>query len=291
MEGIRLPEWMNGPRQETANGRRLRSPGFIDRNIKAFSASMLKALSTEEYASRRGALQSLDPRAKLSGFFLLVAASALSGSALFLSGVLLFAAAMSMKTGVGLSPVVKRVLPGFFFTLAISLPVAFNFVTPGRELVGAFGVAVTIEGLQVAGFFVLRVSTMLTLASLLALTTRVSDFFRGLGRIIPGFFVTALFFTFRYVFILIKTAQDAALARKSRTIQRAALSEAQRWFASRAALMLKKSFSVAKKVNMTMISRGFSGRIRSAHSSAQLAGRDYLWIGFSCFVLFLSVGT
>ena len=290
MEEMRLPDWLGGPREDTGPVRRLKPTGFLEKNIAGFSGAMLKALATEEYASRDGVLQGLEPRAKLLGFFLLIAASAIAGSGLFLSGVLLFVSAMSIKTRVGLSPLAKRVLPAFVFTFAVSLPVALSAVTPGRELVGAFGVAVTAEGLRLAGFFILRVSTMLTLAALLALTTRLSDFFRGLGSMIPGFFVTALFFTFRYVFILIKSAQDATLARKSRTIRRAVLRESQRWFASRAALILKRSFSMAEEVNMAMISRGFSGRIVSAYGAAPFAGRDYLWIGFTSFVLFLSLG-
>lgn len=291
MEEIKLPEWFKDSRDQTRSGGTLRPSGFIEKSIAGFSAAVIKAFSTEEYASRDGALQRLEPRAKLAGFFLFVAASAIAGNALFLSGVLLFAVAMSIKTGIGLAPLAKRVLPAAAFTFVLALPVSLNVVTPGRELAGAFGLAITGEGLMTAGFFILRVTTMVTLASLLALTTRQADFFRGLGRIIPGFFVTALFFTFRYVFILIKTAQDAALARKSRTVQRAALRESQRWFASRAALILKRSFQMAEEVNMAMISRGFSGRIVSASNAAAFSGRDYLWIGFTSFVLFMSFGT
>lgn len=290
MEEIRLPDWLNASVKEARSGKGLRSPGFIEKNLSGFSDTIMKAFSTEEYASRDGVLQRLDPRAKLAGFFLLILAAAIAGSALFLSGVLLFSGAMSIKTRVGLLPLAKRILPAFVFTSVIALPVSLDLMTPGREIAGAFGVAITAEGLMTAGFFLLRVTTMVTLSTLLALTTRQADFFRGLGRVIPGFFATALFFTFRYVFILIKTAQDATLARKSRTIQRAALRESQRWFASRAALILKRSFSMAEEVNMAMISRGFSGRIKSTKGAARFAGRDYLWMGFTSFVLFMSLG-
>ena len=287
---MKLPEWFKKKDGECQSGRGIKPHGFIERNLARFASIIKEVFTTEEYASRGGLLQRLDGRAKLTGFFLLLAAGAMTGSALFLFGVLVVIAVLASVSRVGIAPVAKRVFPSLVFTFFLVLPVTVNAVTPGKELFGYNGFAVTREGLLTGGFFLLRVVVMLSLTALLALTTRQSDFFKGLGRLIPAFFVTALFFTFRYAVILIKTAEDATMARKSRSIGRAGVTESQSWFASRAALILKRSFSMADEVNMAMISRGFAGKVRTPPAGA-LGARDYLWIGFSSFVLFLSIGT
>lgn len=285
-----LPDWMRRPGPQTcpaADG--MRPQGFIEKSLRNFASVIREALTSEGYAARDGLLQRLEPRAKLAGFFLLITAAAFPESWLFLLAVLILTLCLSASTKVGAGPLVKRALPATVFTAVLAIPAAFSFVTPGRELLGAGGVAVTAEGIKTALFFVLRVSTMAALASLAVLTTRQADFFRGLGRLVPAFFVTALFFTFKYVIILVKVAEDAALARKSRTFDRASVREAQRWFASRAALLLKKSLNTAEEVSMAMVSRGFDGKVRSS-SKGTLGGPEFLWLGATSFVLFLSLG-
>jgi energy-coupling factor transporter transmembrane protein EcfT len=82
---------------------------------------------------------------------------------------------------------------------------------------------------------------------------------------------------------------DAALARKSRTIDGTGVKEAQRWFASRAAFILKRSLSTAEEVSMAMVSRGFDGKVRIS-PAGPLGRGGYLWLGATSFFLFLSFG-
>lgn len=285
-----LPDWMKGQGpQECPATDGTRPQGFIEKSLRNFASVLKEAIASETSASKDGVLQRLEPRAKLAGFFLLIIAAALPESWFFLLAVLALTLGLSAATKAGAGQLIKRALPATIFTAVLAIPAVFSFMTPGRELFGAGGMAITEEGISNALFFVLRVSTMASLASLAMLTTRQADFFRGLGNLAPGFFVTALFFTFKYVLILVKAAEDSALARKSRTINRASVREAQRWFASRAALLLKRSLNTAEEVSMAMTSRGFEGRVRS-YSSTALRGREYLWLGATSFVLFLSFG-
>lgn len=284
-----LPDWMKGPVIEAcpvANGTKPR--GFIEKCLKNF-ASVLKKAFSSDYSARDGAMQRLEPRAKLAGFFFLLLAAALSESWIFIVSLFALTIGLSVVTNVGAAPLLKRSLPAMVFTAALAAPAVFSFVTPGSSLVGIGGLTVTAEGVRTALFFVLRVSLMATLASLAVLTTRQADFFRGLGRLLPGFFVTALFFTFKYLIILVKTATDAALARKSRTIDSTGVKEAQRWFASRAAFILKKSLNISEEVSMAMVSRGFDAVVRIC-PAGPLGRREYLWLGAASFFLFLSFG-
>ena len=284
-----LPDWMKERGQQAPLACAGVKTGFVDKSLKSFASVLKKAFAAESFSSRDALLQRLEPRAKLAGFFFLILGAALSRSLVFISVIIAFTFCLSMMTKVGVAPLVRRVLPATVFTVVLAAPAVFGFVTPGSVLVEAAGLTITSEGVSTALFFVLRVSSMAALASLATLTTTQSDFFRGLGRLLPSFFVTALFFTFRYALILVKTAEEAALARKSRTICGSGVTEAQRWSASRAAFLLKRSLNMADEVSMAMASRGFDGHVR-LNPASPLGRGEFLWLGAASFFLFLSFG-
>lgn len=296
---VQLPEWLKEAKPGLCftgvTGSRVKH-GFVEKTLANLSSFLRETLYADGAAARHGLLQGIAPHARVVGIVSLVAASAMTANAVMLGFIVIAAALITLTSKAGFKSSAKRVAPSFVFTFILVLPVIFSFMTPGAEVIGlggfgikGFRVAVTMEGLFSAAFFLTRVTTAVWLASLVAMTTTQSDFFKGLRRLpIPAFFVTALFMTFRYMFILVKLAEDAALARKSRVIQVAALSESQRWFASRAALMLKRSIAIAEEVGMAMASRGFNGVIRGFDGNG-MTGRDFLWLGFTFFVVLLSI--
>lgn len=293
MAEVRLPDWLKESRGEPCAAGKGGSQGFLDKTLGNISAFMRDALSSGA-ADRPGALQSLTPSARIVGFLFLIIACSLTGSSFMLIGALVIIAVAMILSKVSAASLAKRVAPSLFFTSVIAVPVFFDFMTPGSSIFGVsvngYGISVTREGAEVGLFLLLRVGVMVSLASLLLLTTRQADFFKGLkGLKVPHLFVTALYMTFRYIFVLLKIAEDAVLARKSRTIATGRVSEAQRWTGSRMALILKKSMSYAEEVNMAMISRGFDGRLRTLKSPG-MEGADYLWLFLTLFFLFLSFG-
>ncbi len=260
---------------------------FIDRTLGNIASFMREAF--DEESARGGVLQSVAPRARITGIFFLIFAAGLSGEAWMLLALAFLAVALALISGVGLARLLRRVLPVVVFTAVIVAPVFFGFFTPGRAVLRIGWASVTAEGLGTGLFIIARVAVMSGLASLLLLTTRQADLLTGLRGLVPAFFVTALFMTFRYVFILLKTAEDAALARKSRTITGTGLRGSQGWFATRAGFILKKSVSTADEVTLAMASRGFTGKVRT-FEGARLRWKDLLFIGLSSFALFLSAG-
>lgn len=292
METLKLPEWFKEARDEPCPAdSRQKSPGFLEKNLANIASVMLGLLASEETASKKGLMQSLEPRVRIFGILAIVVASALTVSAWVLAFAGLAMVFLAYTSGAGFAALAKRVAPSFVFTTMLVVPVFFSPMTPGEDLVRiAPRLSITVEGASIALFFILRVTVMVSLIALLFLTTRQSDFFKGLGGLkAPRFFATALFMTFRYIFILLKTAEDSTLARKSRTISPVRLKEAQDWFASRITLILKKSLNMSEEVNMAMTSRGFAGSIRSFDGSP-LGIRDYAWLAFSLFTLFVSFG-
>ena len=292
---VRLPDWFKeASSQGCARGATGAAPGFIDKNLGGIHAVMRSLMDSEQSASKPGFLQRLDTRAKITGIFIVILTGALAHKAVVLGVVLAFCAACAALSGIGITRVAKRVAPAAFFTFVLVFPLFFVMRAGYHEAFGVtvagYRVALAMEGLENGFFLMLRVAAMVAPAALLLLSTRQTDFFRGLrGLPVPSFFVTALFMTFRYIFILLKMAEDVSLAKKSRTLSRANLKESQKWFASRVALFLKKSLNMAEEVNMAMSSRGFTGKIKTFDTDG-LALKDYAWIGAASFIFFLSLG-
>ncbi|MBI5588638.1 MAG: cobalt ECF transporter T component CbiQ [Deltaproteobacteria bacterium] len=295
MAQMTLPGWFKEARgAPCAAGGRSAQRSFVEKNLARFNSFTKEVLEPEEYSKKRGLLQWITPKARIAGIFFMIAAAGLSTNAYALSGAVFLTALLTAFSGVGFSALAKRVWPAVVFTLVIISPVFFSFFTPGERLFGVsagpFEAAVTREGVLSGLFFVTRAASMVSLAALLLLTTGQTEFFRGLaGLPVPRFFVTALYMMFRYVFILLKVAEDANLALKSRTAGRARIKESQQWFSSRAAMILRKSLNAAEEVSMAMASRGFDGKIKTLRGPG-LAVRDYIWLAGALFILFLSFG-
>lgn len=284
-----LPGWMKGPTPSGFPACAGKAESFVDRSLKNFASVFKKIYATESSSTRDGFLQRMEPRGSLTGFFFLVLAAAFSGSAVFLLTLLALTFCLSAATKAGALQLLRRSFPAIVLTALLAAPAVFGFVTPGRALVEVGGVSITSEGVRTALFFSLRVSTIVSLVSLAALTTTHSGFFRGLARLLPSFFATALFFTFRYALILVKTAEEAALAKKSRTICGINAAEGRRWSASMAAFILKRSQSMAEEVSMAMAARGFDGHLRLT-PGGRLRAAEFLWLGAASFIFFLSFG-
>jgi cobalt/nickel transport system permease protein len=289
MAEMKIPGWL----REAGGGAHgkeaaFKSEGFIDRTLGNIASFMKETIENGE-CCRSGVLQSIEPRARMAGMFFLVFAAGLSGKVWMLFAVISLTAILALLSGVRMGRLLRRIMPALVFTAIIVAPISLSFFTPGSAIFNIGGAAVTREGIETGLFIIARVGTMSGLAALLLLSTRQADLFRGLRGLVPSFFVTALFMTYRYVFILMKTAEDMALARRSRTISGTNIREAQGWFASRIGLMLRKTAAIADEVTLAMVSRGFDGKIRTFESKG-MRGKDLLFIGITSFVLFLAIG-
>lgn len=283
-EKITLPGWFKDAKGAPcpAGEKAGKGTGFIEKNLSAFTSAMLELIASERCAGRPGLLQKINPGARIIGMiFIMLAAVAADKAAILaaIGGLTLILALLSL---VGVGMIMKRILPAMIFTALIASPVIFGF---NKER----GVIITEDGVLTAAFFTLRAGVTAMSAVLLLLTTKQADFFRGLRLLpVPRLFVTALFMTFRHIFILLRLAEDTTLAKKARIIKGVDLKDAHEWFASRAALFLQRAMRIAEEVGLAMASRGFDGRLRT-FSAGKLRGADYAWIGAASFVLFMAV--
>lgn len=228
------------------------------------SHTLEQSLFAEDIARRRGLLQAIDPRAKVLSLVALLIAVGLSRSLLVIVGLYVVALILAWASAVPMGFFVKRVwlfMP--FFTGIIAIP-AF-FITPGPMLVQLpWGWTITRTGALTALFLLLRVSTSVSTAILLVLTTPWNTVLKALGVLrVPDVFVLILGMTYRYIYLLLHSLNDMLLSRKSRVLGRLSGAEERHLVANSAGALLGKSLHLSSEVYLAMQSRGFRGYPRT----------------------------
>ncbi len=266
----------------------------MERTIGAFSTFFDESSYAEAYARRRGLLQFVDSRFKLVGMLWLVVCVILVSRVEWVLAILGVTILLAVVSKVRLGYYLKRVwvfIP--LFTLIIAVPAMFNFVVPGRPLLILLGkgqslgplvspwtISITAPGVQGAILFVLRTGAAVSLVILLALTTRWTDLLASLQSLkMPKAFVMILSMTYRYVFVLVGIAQDMSMALKSRTMNPERSGDVRKWLGATIGVLFRRSMNTSELVNLSMISRGYDGRVRKV-TRFHAQGFDWAFLGF-----------
>jgi len=269
-----------------ANRKRLK-PGFVEKTLADISGSIERAIFSEENARKKGFLQRRDPRAKLLAFVALIIATGLSREwpvLVGLYGLVLAAAAIS---SIDLGLFIKRVWLGMgLFSGVVILPSIF-FIGH-RELLhiqlGFFSLTVHGDALIAAAIFVLRVCASVSLAILLILTTKWADVLKSLRVMrVPNALVLILAMTYRYIFLVLHTANAMFLARKSRIIAKTSGREQRWWIVSSIGVLMSRSLRMSEDVYQAMLARGFQGEMQTI-DDYRMRPADWLLLSASVLV-------
>lgn len=257
--------------------------GFIERSVADITATLEKNIFYDELARKDGFLQGLDPRVKVITFLALLLAVSLSKGLLIILALYLLTLLLAWRSRIPLGFFIKRVwLFTPFFTGLVALPALFNIFTPGEPIVTLwqserFYLAITMQGLRTATFLVLRVGVSVSLALLSVLTTPWATLLKALRILhIPQAFILILGMAYRYIFLLLHTANSMFLARQSRTVGQMPGGENRHWIATSAGTLLAKSYHLSQGVYLAMLSRGFQGEAQIL-DTFRLKLSDWLW--------------
>jgi cobalt/nickel transport system permease protein len=302
-----IPDWMRpqcetvpgvaapGVPAATKPGRRTRH-SFLRRALKQFAQLIAQDLAAEHTAELPGFLQGVDARAKLLGMAgLLVAVTLLTNPALS-AAVVVLCLILAIASRLPLKTVAQAWLLVPLFTVALIAPAVLNVVTPGAPVahLWTFGpgahlgpyslpaeLTITQPGLFVASRFVLRVLACMSLVLIIAATTRPTVLLTSLRSFgVPKIFVMVLAMMYRYVALLVRTAEELHLARMSREITAGATGAEQRWVASGIGFIFRRSRRLGEEVYRAMVSRGYEGEARRLRPQP-LRWRDGLYIAAS----------
>ncbi len=173
-----------------------------------------------------------------------------------------------------------------FYTVLIAIPALF--LTPGESIFRIPGLSldVTAQGFRSAAFLVLRVATSVSFMLLLVLTTSWPALLKAMRSLkFPRILVFLLMMTYRYLYVLLSTANALFLGRKSRRVGPEAWRSTRSWMGLLSGALLAKSFHLSNEVHLAMQSRGFRGEPVTM-DDFRLKGSDFAWM----FLLLLTAG-
>ncbi len=267
---------------------------FVEKTVADVAVALEQVLFAEQYAARPGFLQRIDPRIKLISVAILLLCVSLATRISTLIALHVLTLALAALSAIPLRLYLKRVwlfIPLFAGIMAV--PAVFNFITPGYEVAvladwgtaPTYGpialparIAITEPGLIGFALLMLRVATSVSLAVLLMLTTKWWMLLKALRALrVPQVAILILAMTYRYIYTVLRTVQQAFQARKSRTVGHISGAENRRWVAASVGTLVAKSYVASNEVYLAMLSRGFGGEVRLV-DTFRLRAADVLWL-------------
>jgi cobalt/nickel transport system permease protein len=262
---------------------------LLENTLGNLTQTLESGLFAEQISQRPGAWQGLDARVKLIATLALLVGVGISHQLWVILAVYLLTLAVALASAIPADFFIRRVwlaLP--FFTGMLVLPALF--LTPGPALARLpLGLVITRTGLTSALFLLLRVSTSLSLSLLLLLTTPWHTLLSALAVLrVPEVFILVLGMTYRYIYLLLHTANDMFLSRQSRRVGQLTDAETRRTLASITATLFSKSLALSSEVYLAMESRGFRGRIVTLKPFA-MKRQDWSWLAAALVVTALVI--
>lgn len=250
------------------------------RTADSIGRAISDVLDNEAVASRRGLLQRLDPRVKLVslvGFAVVVSFVRSAWVIALLFGLTLALAACSR---VDVGSFARKVWGSAgLLAVLVAAPATTAWITPGPPLLSIGPLAITAPGAAAALTLVSRVVTSAGFALLIVWSTRWTDLLAASTAMrVPDVIVATLAMTQKQIVSLLRTVEQVHLARESRTLGAGTASQDRRWVVSRMAFVVQKSVKTADDVYDAMLSRGYSGAMRSI-SRLRMRPSDSLWLG------------
>ncbi|MBQ6575707.1 MAG: energy-coupling factor transporter transmembrane protein EcfT [Lachnospiraceae bacterium] len=141
---------------------------------------MIRDITLGQYYPTDSVLHRLDPRVKLCGTLVYVISLFLFQSFTGYIVATVFLVSLIIISHVPLSFMLKGLKA--IMILLLFTAVLNAFLTPGRELVSFWKVHITIEGVRLAAFMVIRLVYLIVGSSILTLTTTPSDLTDGLEK-------------------------------------------------------------------------------------------------------------
>ena len=249
----------------------------------------------EKFALKNGFLQELNVVAKLILTLILITLTLISQNIYVILIFYLISITLACISKVSLKEHLIRTwifIP--IFTAIIAIPAIFNVITPGTPLytinLGFIKLVVTYEGVAYATKFTLRVATIISFIILLLLTTKWDDLLVALEKIrVPEILITIVNMTYRYIILLIEVTYNMLMSRRSRIIGRESLRESWKWGSEALGALFLKSYYLGNLIYLSMISRGFSGRIISGNKRINLKIRDIITVALITIVCIIII--
>lgn len=263
---------------------------FIERSLMGALSFLKESIFADDFAARRGFLQSLDPRIKAITMFSFIILVLFAKSAVLIMCLYAQCLALALFSKIRLGFFLKRTwifMP--LFALFIAVPAMFSLFTPGEPLFHfeAAGISfiITRQGISGAGLFVGRVITSVSYVTLLSLTTKHFTLLKVLRVFkVPQVFVMILGMSYRYIYLFVEIIENTYLAIKSRVGATVRYRQGQHIVAWNIAHLWQRSYQLNEDVYNAMRSRGYSGEPVMLNDY-KAGKRDWLWLSYALAIV------
>lgn len=270
---------------------------FADKSLAEIVNYIKDAVFSEEYARREGFLQGIDQKVKFISFLVLIVATIFAHNVYVIMVFFSASLILASLSRIPLRFYIPRVLVFIpLFTGIVALPYIFNIFQPyeGTPLIVLHDfqrvielpllrpfsrIEITREGVFWASTFLARVTTAVSYAILLMLTTRWSDLVNTLSALrFPKMFVLILGMAYRYIFLLLDMIAKMLFSRKSRAVGKESSVSSWKLNAGIIGALFLKSYDMSENIYLAMLSRGFNGDFSHFHADSDPIMKDYLFL-------------
>jgi len=300
-----IPAWMLSPSKAVENESSAINIRFLRNSLLNLSKLVCNEVFSERYVERNGLLQSIDPRVKLLTALFFILLGGLTRSIMTLLFLSCVASMYVRLSELSLKDYFKRVWMVYpLIYLIMSVPAATSIFIPGKQLLYVYHnldvnllfirlpreVYFSYEGIAAVIKMALRLGVAFSFGYILVLTTSWSCLTRSLTIMrVPLLAVSVLNMTYRYIYVLSKTAMEMFEARILRTVGKIHNKENRFFMAGRISFLFIKSYYLSDEVYDAMRCRGYTGEPVSLSPFA-LRRADYLWM-VSNLIITLIIGT
>ncbi len=290
-ENIEVPEWMKNEEVFKNKGINI-DTGFIRKTLLAISKVIQEDFLFERNSYKSGLFQKLDARVKLiSVIYLLIITGVASRfmTLLFLSTI---AIALVKLSNLSLKQYFKRVwliIPFIFFI--ISIPPASNLLIKGKPILYLYRnlnlkiwffqlpneIYFSMEGIKIILKISFRMGISISFGYLLIMTSKWADLSKSLNILkVSKFVISILDMSYRYIFVLSKTATQIFEARFLRMVGKVENNNNRNFVAKTIAFMFIKTSYMSEEIYNSMVSRGYTGEAVSL-TEFRLTVYDFIW--------------
>jgi len=252
---------------------------FLERNLARFTTVLQESVLAEDSAAATGWLQQMDPRVKVTGILALLIASAFSHSMIVIVAIYALTVFLAAGSRLFSFSFIRRIwifMP--FYSALVAVPALF--LTPGKMWIQIGSLVITEQGARTAAFLVLRVATSVSFMLLLVSTTAWPRLLKALRSLrFPKILIVLLAMTYRYIYVLLQTANSLFLARTSRRVGPETWQSTGQWTGAMLTALLGKSSHLSNEVYLAMQSRGFRGE-PVIYRDFQMKTTDIGWLFF-----------
>ncbi len=229
----------------------------------------------DKYAHINSLFHSWDSRIKLVSLSLLIFSVVLNPNLIIASFVLLLAIVLVFLSRIPFSFVLIHLRWVLLFCLFFFI--IMPLTVPGNEIIRWNFVSISREGTKLASLITLRAISAVLLIFPMIGTMRFDTTIKALQKLkVPNKFIQMIMFTYRYIFVFMEEARRMFIAANARVFKKGTNIRTLKIISNLIGMLFIHSFERTQNIYNAMVSRGYTGYLKTLDDDFRLCGKDFL---------------